>query len=108
MATIKPMAKRTLLLDGVKSVKVRLWAPTRYTDEHRDYFCDYQITGLGFDEKIYHSLGADSFQALVEALRSIDCMLRTSEAYKSGKLSWVLDGGDLGFGDWMPKMTPAT
>ena len=103
MAKIKPMAKRTLLLEGRKSVKVRLWAPARHTDGHRDYFCHYQITGLGYDEKIYHSIGVDSFQALVHALQSIDSILRASEAYKSGKLSWVLDGGDLGFGNWLRK-----
>jgi Domain of unknown function (DUF6968) len=64
---------------------------------HPDYFCPYQIRGAG-SEKVKHSCGVDSFQALQLALSTLGVELEVLNKELGGRLRWDCDDkGDLGF-----------
>jgi hypothetical protein len=86
---------RILDLRDNKRVIVKLGAPQEYPEPPDDYFCPYQIIGLG-DERVRYAGGVDAFQALSLALKSIGAVLYSSTEARAGELSW-LGQSDLGF-----------
>jgi hypothetical protein len=94
------IAARTLTLLGVDNatseVTVLLCKPQQWPD-HVDYFCPYQIKGIG-DEQIRYMGGVDSFQALHLALSSLGIELDALNKHLAGRLRWECDdSGALGF-----------
>ena len=92
-------ASRSLTLinkKSIHSVVVTIGKPQPFPDSS-DYYCPYQITGMG-DEKINWSGGIDEVQALLLALESIGIYLRHSDEYQKGNLFWIgSENGNLGF-----------
>jgi hypothetical protein len=67
--------------------------------DHCDYYCPYQIKGVG-DERARYSCGIDTFQALQLAIRTIGVELEVLNKDLGGKLAWDGDEkGWLGFTD---------
>jgi hypothetical protein len=88
------IATRELELSGSgKKVLIRFGRPKRFADG-RDYYCPYQIVGLG-ESRVRYAGGVDGIQAIVLALQKIGAELYTSNAAKAGRLMW-LGEGDLG------------
>ena len=84
------IATRELELAGTKRrVLVRFGRPKRFPDG-QDYYCPYQIVGLGRD-RVFYGAGVDSLQALVHALHNIGADLYTSNEAKAGQLTWLDD-----------------
>jgi hypothetical protein len=79
-------------------VIVKIGVPQRYPEGEEDYFCPYQILGIG-DERVRYGSGIDALQALMLTLKMIGADLYTTPEAKSGALSWVGQSvkGDLGF-----------
>jgi hypothetical protein len=84
------IATRQLDLRGKPTVKVIVGKPRPYPEPPEDYYCPFQIVGLG-NEKIYYASGVDSVQALALALRKIGILLNASKAYKRGELTMYND-----------------
>jgi len=83
-------------------VKVLMGKPQHFPD-HSDFYCPYQITGLG-DKKVRAAGGVDAFQAIMLALSAIGVELETTSRDSGGELVW--DAGernDFGFprADWI-------
>ena len=77
-------------------VSVRIGKPRPFSDG-RDYFCPYQITGVG-DEKVSAAAGIDSVQALQLVMTAVGADLFALNRSCYGGLNW--EGGkhgDLGF-----------
>ena len=94
------IAERALSLthdDGrSKQVVVLLGRPRRLPD-HPDYYCPYQIKGLG-PERIRYACGIDLFQALMLALSSLAADLEALGRESGGRLHWDCgEKGGLGF-----------
>lgn len=95
------VATRVLRLLGgetspAKEVVVKIGKPKPFPDG-RDYFCPYQITGLG-DEKVQYSGGIDAIQALHFAIVAAGSDLFALNELCGGRLRWDGDEhGDLGF-----------
>jgi hypothetical protein len=92
------IAERNLNLVGDRPLKViiRIGKPQIFPDS-RDYYCPYQIIGLG-KEKIRYAGGIDSIQALLLALDKIGVDLYSSQEAQSDRLRWEGDEtGELGF-----------
>jgi hypothetical protein len=90
--------KFTLIQEGREpaEVEVLMGKPERFPD-HNDYYCPYQITGMGRD-KVVAIGGVDAFQAIQLALSTIAVELEVMEKESGGKLSWdASENGDLGF-----------
>ena len=87
MVKLTLIAERALSCNGVDDVIIRIWQPGRYTGELKDYYCNYEIIGGGMDHS-GHSTGTDGFSAIKYAIQSLDTILKTSKAYKSGNLIW--------------------
>jgi hypothetical protein len=87
---------RDLDLDGKRAATVIVGAPQKHPEG--DYFCAYQITGIG-DERIRYAMGIDGLQALQLALKKIGTDLYTSPEARGGRLLWFGQTvqGDLGF-----------
>jgi hypothetical protein len=92
------LGTRTLELDGGRTVSVIIGVPQRYPEGAEDYFCPYQIVGIG-DERVRCASGIDALQALTLTLKMIGADLYATPEAKNGTLSWVGQSvkGDLGF-----------
>ncbi len=82
------------IADSRAKVIVGIGAPKKFPDSS-DYYCPYEIRGLGND-KIRYAGGIDGIQALLLALQMVGAELYTSEEGKAGTLIWV-GQHDLGF-----------
>jgi hypothetical protein len=83
-------ATRTLKLtdnNSTRVVMIEIGKPLKFSDGE-DYYCPYQIIGLG-DEKVNWCGGIDEVQALLLCLEKIGICLTDSEEYAQGKLSWI-------------------
>lgn len=90
------IAIREFILTTGKKVTVVIGKPEKFPDSD-DYYCPYQITGIG-NEKIRYAGGIDAVQALLLALNMIGADLYTSKEAKKGLLRWKGgDKGELGF-----------
>jgi hypothetical protein len=94
------IAERRLRLVGEegegRQILVLLGSPRTFPDSP-DYYCPYQITGIG-DGKIRHVGGVDAFQALEFALQALGAKLQALNQDLNGKLRWDADEkGSLGF-----------
>ena len=78
--------------DPKREIKILIGKPREFAD-HPDYYCPYQIVGIG-NEKIRYAGGVDAVQALQLAVKIIGVKLQTSK--EAEKLRW-LDQTDLGF-----------
>jgi hypothetical protein len=87
---------RILRLAGSDApVLITVGRPEQFPDSH-DYFCPYQVTGLGRDH-VRYGAGVDPMQAMLLTLKMIGADVYSSAAYKAGKLSWLEEGNpDLG------------
>lgn len=81
-----PIAQRELELEGGEKVIVVIGKPERLLGED-DFYCPYQITGLG-DAKVRYASGVDAVQALWLVLQMIGSDLYTSSEARDGKLTW--------------------
>jgi hypothetical protein len=94
------IAERKLVLRGDsgpdREVFVLLGKPQLFSDS-TDYFCPYQIKGIG-EEKIKYMGGVDAFQAISCVLQALGAELQVLNQKESGKLSWDADENEsLGF-----------
>jgi hypothetical protein len=89
------LASRILDLKDGRSVNVILGSPQRFPDGNEDYFCTFQILGMG-DERIRYGAGVDPFQALWLTLQMIGAYVYTSDEAKNDRLTW-LGQKNLGF-----------
>ena len=79
-----------------KEAVVKIGKPQPFPDG-RDYFCPYQITGLG-DEKVRYFGGIDAIQALHLAIVAAGADVFALNELCGGRLRWDGDEhGDLGF-----------
>lgn len=86
----------SIIGDAVKTIEIKIGKPQKLED-HSDYYCPYQIIGMGND-RIKYAIGIDGIQALQLTLSRIGTDLYTSEEGKKGNLRWIGDeNGDLGF-----------
>lgn len=77
-------------------ITVFIGKPRQFPDA-TDYYCPYQIVGLG-SEKVKYAGGVDAIQAIQLAMYMIGADLYTSPEATSGHLQWMGDEqGDLGF-----------
>ena len=61
-----------------------------------EFYCPFQVTGLGDDERVEAIFGVDGFQAVELALRYIGYRLTDINAKNGGRLRWEFgDGGQL-------------
>jgi hypothetical protein len=95
------MATRGLQVLGEpgREVLVKLGRPRPAVDapESGEYFCPFQITGIG-DERVRYAAGVDAFQAIELTLKLIGAYLRRLNGEAGGKLRWGCDAnGGLGF-----------
>jgi hypothetical protein len=84
-----------------ESIEVLMGKPQQ-TPGHDDYYCPYQIKGMGRN-KVMAIHGIDSFQAMQLALNTIGVELAVINRDSGGKLFWEGDErGNLGFPapDW--------
>ena len=90
------IATRELELSSGKPVTVLIGKPERFPDSP-DYYCPYQILGLGF-ERVKRAGGVDAIQAMEFAHKMIGADLYTSKEYRAGELHWAAGSqGELGF-----------
>ncbi|MGO9588615.1 MAG: DUF6968 family protein [Candidatus Acidiferrales bacterium] len=90
--------KLTLVREEHRSVDVvvLMGKPEKFPD-HTDYYCPYQIRGLGRD-KVMAVGGVDAFQAMQLALGTIRVELEVIEKHSGGRLTWEAGAeGDFGF-----------
>jgi hypothetical protein len=87
-------SRELTLVDG-RAVVVIMGMPQRFSDGNDDYFCPYQITGIG-SEQVHYGAGVDPFQAVWLTMQKIGAWLYACSDYKGGRLSW-LGQSDLGF-----------
>lgn len=80
------IATRELALGDDKKVVIIIGKPEKFPD-YEDYYCPYQIVGIG-NENIRYAGGIDGVQALLLALNMIGADLYTSNEFKAGILSW--------------------
>lgn len=88
----------TRVLDvGGKRVTVVIGKPEKFPDAE-DYYCPYQIVGLG-NERVRYAGGVDAVQAMLLALKMIGTDLCTSPEAQAKQLTWQggQSPGDLGF-----------
>ncbi len=92
--------KLTLLRDGkpFSEVLVLLGKPNQLPD-FPDFYCPYQFKGAGSEsEKVRYICGIDPFQALLLAIRALECDLDLLNKELGGNLRWEGDEkGWLGF-----------
>jgi hypothetical protein len=101
------IATRTLLVhhdQGAPSEVVILLGKPQQLPDHTDYYCPYQIKGIGA-ERVKYACGIDTFQALLLALSTLGVELEVLNKDLGGKLRWECgERGGLGF----PAMPPTT
>ena len=56
------LCSRELALADGRTVSVVMGKPQRFPDGNDDYFCPFQITGIG-SEQVSYGAGVDAFQA---------------------------------------------
>jgi hypothetical protein len=84
-------------------VLVLVGKPQRLPD-HTDYYCPYQIEGVG-TTKVRHMCGVDAFQALLLTLSALGVELEILNKELGNALSWECgSGGTFGF----PEIDPAS
>lgn len=88
------IASRDLSLSNGDKVTVLIGKPEPYPDG-QDFYCPYQILGIG-SERVRYASGIDSAQALLLALKKIGADLNCSREAEAEQLSWM-GAGDLGF-----------
>lgn len=90
------IATRVLDVSG-KRVTVVVGKPEKFPDAE-DYYCPYQIVGLG-NERVRYAGGVDAVQAMLLALKMIGTDLYTSPEAQAKQLTWQggQSPGDLGF-----------
>jgi hypothetical protein len=90
------IAERRLLLQKERGedqeVLVLLGKPEPFSGSP-DYFCPYQIKGIG-DEKIKYVGGVDAFHAIGLALQALGAELQVLNQDLNGRLRW--DGSEKG------------
>jgi len=89
------LGNRILDLKDGRAANVIIGMPQRFPDGNDDFFCPFQIVGMG-DERIRYAGGVDALQAVWLTLTMIGTILETSSEGQSGSLSW-LGQSDLGF-----------
>src|SRR4030081_2369044 len=90
------IATRELSISVGTTVTVLIGKPEKFPDSE-DYYCPYQILGLG-NQRVRYAGGIDAVQALELALKMIGTDLYTSKEVQAGELSWPGGKkGDLGF-----------
>ena len=89
------IAERELDSADGRTVQVLIGQPQPFPEEGGDYYCPFQITGIGND-MVMHLAGVDSVQALLLALKMIGARLYTSDEGRAGTLTW-LEHRNLGF-----------
>ncbi len=72
------------LKDGKKVVSIG--QPLRFTGAN-DYYCPYQIVGIG-DGLVQRASGVDAVQALIHALKAIGVRIVSSSEYQAGEVIW--------------------
>ncbi len=82
------IAERELEIEDGRPVLVQIGKPQRDPDVGGDFYCPFQMTGIG-NEKIRYACGVDTVQALVLTLNMIAAELYTSDEARSGKLTWL-------------------
>lgn len=94
----KPIVERELWVsDSERLIKIIVGRPELFSSDSQDFYCPYQIFGLG-DEKIRYGAGVDSMQALILTLERIGADLYSSKEGKAGQLRWINEQGvNLGF-----------
>ena len=80
------IARREYDLDGCRAVVVLVGQPFPI-DDGVNYFCPYQIVGIG-EGQIRRAGGVDAVQALCLALQAIATRLYASDEYKNRRLAW--------------------
>jgi len=92
--------KLTLLSGDEQSSEVlALLGKPKQLPQHSDYYCPYQIKGVG-SETVRYTCGIDPFQALQLAIRSLAGDLDVLNRSLGGNLRWEGDeNGWLGFPD---------
>jgi len=94
------IAERELILERSgkpqKKVRVRLGKPQVFPDGNPDYFCPYQIFGLG-EDKVGCAVGVDAFQALQLVQKMIAADLHLYDKKFGQRFYWLEKGDDLGF-----------
>jgi hypothetical protein len=92
------IARRKLYLadDKEKKIVVLIGKPNIFPDSS-DYFCPFQVIGLG-SEEVKYAGGFDAVQAIQLAIRMIGSELLAMNKSLNGKLRWdASESGDLGF-----------
>ncbi len=82
--------------EGHRVIRVLLGAPQQSKEPPSDWYCPWQIVGLG-DEKVRAAYGVDAIQALQLVMRMIGAKLHAQTAH--GVRLWWLEesSSDLGF-----------
>lgn len=104
------IAERTLILERrirrKKKIFVRLGKPRVFPTGHADYFCPFQIVGLG-EDKIRFAAGVDAFQAIQLVQIAIASVLHFHYRKRFGQAFYWLEKGDnLGFAE--PELNAGT
>jgi hypothetical protein len=89
------IARRELVLDGRprRTISVILGRPRRFPRSRTfrrgsDYYCPYQIRGLG-NEPVTYAGGVDAVQALYLALVGVGARLERLNREHRGRLQWL-------------------
>jgi hypothetical protein len=92
------IATRKLTLSNGKMATVKIGKPKRFRGGNDDYYCAYQIVGIG-DKRIRYAGGVDTIQALRLALVQIGAYIGATREAKAGTVSWDAGSarGDFGF-----------
>jgi hypothetical protein len=104
------IAERTLILERRnkrrKKITVLLGKPQMFPEGSDDYFCPFQVLGLGGDEVSY-AAGVDAFQAIQLALVGVAAHLHFLYRRRLGDgFYWLEKGDNLGFPE--PFQDPGT
>ena len=96
VGTVVASRMLTILGDDKKKIMVLIGMPRPYLNTS-DYYCPFQIQGVG-SEAVEYAVGIDSAQALLLALKRIPVLLLLLNKKLEGRLRWEGDeSGDLGF-----------
>ena len=68
--------------DGVHPGYVRVEVPT---PDQNDWRCNYELEWPGFQQR-HHTMGVDSYQALLLALQTVPTMIAVSPDFKAGRI----------------------
>ena len=98
------LASRVLEVDGAPIFHLRLGRPVP-EDDGQTWRCPYEIEGP-LTKHRSSFCGIDPMQALLHAVRCLSLHAETSEENEAGRLTWLGEKGDFGFGNINPP--PAT